>query len=151
ITQQFKTQNQTVAAALDASITGLRALAQDAAPIEDELRLAGQVEMDMEAESLALRELTLAMPQTRAIALTAGGTIRQFRTDRLLDLRIDLSYDAERLWQVIYPLLPAETRAEMADARIFGNEQHTIAIGGSYPADKPFNEAIRTVTATGAF
>jgi len=150
ITQQFKTQNQTVAAALEATITGLRALAENSAAIEDELRLASQIELDMQAEALTLRELTLAMPKTSAIGLSGGGTIRQFRTDRQLDLRFDLSYDAERLWQVIYPMLSATTRAEMADARIFGTEKQTIVIGGSYPADKPFNEAIRTVTASGA-
>lgn len=149
VTQRFNTQNQTVAATLDATITGLRSLADDGAAINDNVRLAGAVRANFETESLALEQLTLSMPQSNAISLAASGTIEQFLTQRHLNLKADLAYDAERLWQVIYPLLPAETKAELADAKILGIEKRQFVVQGSFPADMPFNEAIQGLTASG--
>lgn len=149
ITHRLNTQEQTVSATLDATIIGLRSLAEDGVAIEDELRLVGDVRADFGTALLTLDKLALSMPRSNAISLVASGTVQQFTTQRQLDLKADLNYDAERLWQVIYPLLSTEAKAEMADAKILGVEQRTFVIGGSFPADQPFNEAIRSVTATG--
>lgn len=150
-TQGFNTQGDTVSGNIDARVSGFRTLGEGAQQINDDIQLVGGVAMNLADKSLAVNDIRLQMPKTRALDLVAKGTIQRFDTDRQLDLGLTLKTDWEKLWQIIYPLLSSEMQAELADAKAFGIDQRTYTIQGSYPAGKPMHEAIRTVTASGGF
>ncbi len=147
--QQVNTQDQQIALEGSLNLRDLKPTDPDAARVDDEIRLVNTIRLDLAEESLAIQRLHLTMPRTQSLVVMVQGGVQQFATQRQLDLKAYVKTDWERLWQLAYPILPAETRKELADARFFGIEERNWTIQGSFPADKPFHEAIRTVSAAG--
>ncbi len=64
-------------------------------------------------------------------------------------VRIQANYDLAKLWTIVKPLLSPSTQQTLADLTITGHQQRTFTISGSYPADKPFNEAVAMINVGG--
>ncbi|MDB5172160.1 MAG: hypothetical protein JWN51_933 [Phycisphaerales bacterium] len=67
------------------------------------------------------------------------------------NVTIDLTYNATQIWAAVRPLMAKESQESYKDVKIAGNYTRQITLGGSMPADKPFNEAVKTLTAKGEF
>ena len=64
---------------------------------------------------------------------------------------IQLTYDLAKLWRIVKPMLPPSQQQSLADLKISGQQQRTFTVTGSYPADKPFNEAVAMIRVGGFF
>ncbi|MGB7158125.1 MAG: hypothetical protein WBD40_08670 [Tepidisphaeraceae bacterium] len=116
---------------------------------EKQLDLTQDVTIDTAAKKAAIKTLTLDMPSSGALKLAITGGLSDWEKARQLDnVRADITYDLAKLWPVIRPLI-SETPEDYKDLVIAGQATRTFLIGGSYPADLPFHEAVKTLTASG--
>ncbi len=67
----------------------------------------------------------------------------------IIRLRIQANYDLAKLWTIVKPMLSPDTQQQLADLTVTGHQQRAFTISGSYPADKPFNEAIAMINLGG--
>jgi hypothetical protein len=88
-------------------------------------------------------------------ALVVNGSIEDLdRARKFNNVTADLSYNLAIIWDAIKPMLSKEQKESLKDVKIAGTHDNTpehFAINGSLPADKPFNEAISSLTANGEF
>jgi hypothetical protein len=118
---------------------------------EKQLQLKQDVRINSASESLSLDNLVLDMASSKALRLTLAGAIRQWQTTRVFDnVKADVSYDLAQLWPIIRPLI-AEAPEDYKDLVIAGTDNRTFILRGSYPAGKPFHEAIKSLEADGGF
>lgn len=127
----------------------LKPTAPNSTAVNDELQLTNTITIDLPAQSINIQKFDLLMPRTQALGLSLAGTINHFESTRDLNLNAQIKTDWERLWQLIYPLLDARQKRELADAKFFGLDQRNWEISGTYPAGQPLHEAIRGLKLTG--
>lgn len=106
---------------------------------------------------LELREVSLALPASEAVALNVRGAVRAVRSERRFDgLVVDLAYDLARLWPIVKPMLPASMQKDLDRSAMAGKHRTRIPVTGRFPATDPrtgaplaFHESIRFVEANG--
>jgi hypothetical protein len=64
-------------------------------------------------------------------------------------MKMDLSYDADKVVKLVVPLLSSDLQKRLKDAQASGKYQQPFEIRGAYPAGKPFNEAVQQLAMTG--
>ena len=74
---------------------------------------------------------------------------RQIADDNPLSLQ--LTYDLAKLWPIVKPMLSPSSQQSLADLQIAGKQTRSFVVTGSYPADKPSNDAMALLKATGNF
>jgi hypothetical protein len=118
---------------------------------EPRISLANNVNLDPGVDALQINDLSLAMETTGAVRLAAKGTIRELDTNRRLDnVAVNLEYDAEKLWNILRPILdPATGGKSLEEWTMSGKRSQRIVLSGTYPANDP--NPIRFVTANGEF
>ncbi|MCS7033866.1 MAG: hypothetical protein NZ561_07705 [Phycisphaerae bacterium] len=117
--------------------------------IEKRIVVRNDLTADLQSASARIRDLSIDMPQSRAVSLKLAGQVNDWSSRReLQSITIELGYDLERLWPLLEPMLGAQLRETLAGARVAGAYTEKFTIGGSFP-DRPFAEAIRSVSAQG--
>lgn len=118
---------------------------------EKALRLLSNVSLDRRADVLGLDSVSLLSTTTHALDVVLKGRVLDFSSRRRIDnvLTADLTYDGAALWKMIVPLLSRETQQTAKDYVVAGKYQKQFQVRGSYPADKPFEEAIASLTVAG--
>lgn len=136
LTQRLGTQNDSVTAAGQVAITDFRAgLAERGAFREQVISLTNDVALDQAQKKILVNSLALDMQSSKALAFSLAGTIDDYERQRLLNLGMQLSYDADKLMKIVKPLLTPEQQAQLADITVAGvarDQQFTI--GGKWPA-----------------
>jgi hypothetical protein len=113
------------------------------------ITLANDLSLDPQAKSVDFRTISLEMPTSKALSLKLTGRIEQYDTQRTFDdVQADLTYDLEKIWRVLGPLMSQPGAKN--DLVLAGTASRSFRINGSYPADVPFNQAIRTLKVTGS-
>ncbi|MGF1633612.1 MAG: hypothetical protein ACFCVE_07155 [Phycisphaerae bacterium] len=141
------------AALLDAK---LRDEAGDVVLADRRIELTNDLLTDADLSAVNLDTLRLAGTDTRALELSAGGTIRQLQTQPVFDeVVVDVAYDLAQLKALLLPLVDEETRNTLADVELAGQRSGQVRLSGTYASqgpdgqERPFNEAIRSLRATG--
>ncbi len=105
---------------------------------------------DTVAKSATITDLTVAMPDTKAMGVNMKGKVVDWETKRQLEgVVMNLNYDLAQLWPLVKPMLSPEQREQYKDLKIGGQFQRVFNVAGSYPANVPFNQAIQNVTMDG--
>jgi hypothetical protein len=156
ITQSLGTQGDTIALNGKGTIDDFRVDATDPANpntgfIEKQVALVNNLSYDGKRKNLAISALKLDMAGSDALHVSAVGSLlgvgdkQEFK-----DFKLTLGYDLAKLWPMIYPMLAPEQQKDLKDAKLAGKYTEEFPIAGSYPAGKPWNQAVRTLRANGA-
>jgi hypothetical protein len=113
--------------------------------MEKSVKLANDVSLDAGQQLLSIRNVSLAMEATRALELALKGNVKDLSASRTLDgVSGTIGYDWAKVWQIVEPMLDPATRKDLK-LTLVGKGSKPFSLAGSYPANKPFNEAIRSV------
>jgi hypothetical protein len=122
---------------------------------EDMVAIHEACTLDMKSLTLAIAPsdpLTVTLKSSGALALAISGTASDLSASRKLDgVTIVLDYDLAKIWPIVQPMLSQAQQQKLADLVIAGKQKRTFLVSGTYPAGLPMNQAIKTLTASGAF
>jgi hypothetical protein len=118
---------------------------------EEAVEIANHLVVDVDRMDAVINVLTLNTVSSGAVALSMKGAVRDFMNARQFEsVVVDVTYDPAPLAQLAKPFIATDPNALLADLTAGGGKvTKQWVIGGSLPADKPFNEAIRSLTARG--
>jgi hypothetical protein len=117
---------------------------------EPEFSIASDVSYDQAHSVVDLANLSLDMHGTGALRLALRGKISDLSGARnLKGVSATLHYDAAGLWKLIYATLAPEQRESYKDLKLSGTVDREFVFAGSYPADRPFNQAVKSLTIQG--
>ena len=93
----------------------------------------------------------MATKTSGALKLSASGTARDFtRACKLEGVTLKIDPDLAKLWDLIAPMLPADTRENFKGMKIAGKGERTFTIAGSFPQDKPAAQAFQSLSIDGS-
>ncbi|HYO09528.1 MAG TPA: hypothetical protein VER17_11200, partial [Tepidisphaeraceae bacterium] len=159
VTQNVGTKSNAIQLAGDATVTKFVVLGTDgkAAFTEEKITLANDLVADTTAKTATINNVALDMASSKAAGVQLKGVVQDWEIGRKLNgVAMNLSYDLEKLWPMIKPMLAPETQESLKDLKVAGQFQRTFNVGGSYPAagadGQPlaFNQAIKFLTMDGA-
>ena len=160
VAQQVHTDAGKIALVGDTTINKFIVLGADNKPAftEDKVVLNNNLLADTNTKTATINALQLSMPTSNAAGLSIKGVVQDWEVQRKLDgVAVDLSYDLQKLWPLIKPMLAPETQESLKDLKIAGQQKRTFNIRGSYPAkvagserELAFHESIANVSADGA-
>ena len=143
--QRLSAERGGLVAAGSAVVNNLSVKGEEATFTEKVVRLVNDVNLDAAKSVLSIRNVSLAMEQSKALELKLAGNILDFTTERRLEnVKGSLGYDWAKVWGIVEPMLSPETRKGL-ELRVAGTGRRDFAFSGSLPADKPFNEAVRSL------
>jgi hypothetical protein len=125
---------------------------------EDKIAIHNGFDVDLGTYSIIIdrsHPISLSLESTGALAVQVTGTVndlplrRQIADGDPVQIRVD--YDLAKLWKIVKPMLSPSQQQQLADLTVTGHQQRTFTISGSYPADKPFNEAVAMINVGGYF
>jgi hypothetical protein len=156
ITQSLGNQGDTIALNGKGTIDDFRVDPSDPANpnagfSEKQVALVNNLSYDGKQKNLAISTLKLDMAGSDALHVSAVGSLlgvggkQEFK-----DFKLTLGYDLAKLWPIVYGMLSPEDQKDLKDAKLAGKYEKLFTLAGSYPAGKPSNEAIRTLTMNGA-
>jgi hypothetical protein len=148
LTQKIATQQDQVTLLGNISVPDFQT---DANAKAQNLSVKNDVVADMKNKNATINALSVSMPDTKALSLDLKGKVLDWAARRQFDgLVMNLSYDLAQLWPIVKPMLSPEQQEKYKDLKISGQYAREFHVTGSYPADKEFAEAIKTVQADGA-
>lgn len=154
LTQSTETKADLITLTGDAAVANLTVddtARNQPAFTEKLLALTNQLSFDSKQKNLNISSLKIDMTSSDAFHVALAGSVLGIGTRQAFDnLKLTLGYDLEKLWPIVYPMLPLAQQKDLKDAKVAGKFTKVFTIAGSYPAGKPFNEAIRSVTANGS-
>jgi hypothetical protein len=111
--------------------------------------VVGALESGMKV--LDVQGLTAQAVTTNAFALNVKGKILDLGSAQRIEnaMKVDLSYDADKIVKLLVPLLSPDLQKRLKDAQASGKYQEPFDIRGAFPAGKPFNEAVQQLAMTG--
>ncbi len=115
---------------------------------EDLVSLANDIAYVTSGDDAAVNVNTLSasMKSSGALNLSlTGGSVQKLNTDRVIQLQPKLDYDLAKLWPIIQPMMGDSYKT----LKITGHYQKQFNVTGSYPANQPSTEAIKTLNADG--
>jgi hypothetical protein len=123
---------------------------------EDKIVVQNGFDIDFGTYSIIIPKanpISVSLESTGALAVQITGTINDVPLRRQIPddnpVRIQANYDLAKLWTIVKPLLSPDTQKQLADLTVTGHQQRAFTISGSYPADKPFNDAITMLNVGG--
>lgn len=150
LVQKLSTEGGAIGLAGTADLTNFQVLDSQGKPTfaEDKVAVTNDLKINQKAKNVA-GNLNV---DSKALGVKFTGGVKQFDTARTIDpgTSLVLDYDAAQVWQIVRPMMSPESQQSLADLRVAGKKQATFQLGGSYPADVPFQQAIQQLTATGA-
>lgn len=150
LNQKLSTAGQAIALNGNLQIEDFRVRDEGREVFNEKLvKLVNDLNLDQEAKSIVFQNVSLEMPTSKALALKLTGRIEQYDTQRKFDdVQADLTYDLAKIWRVVQPLMSKP--GEKNDLVVAGTASRSFRVNGSYPADVPFNQAIKSLQATGS-
>lgn len=125
---------------------------------EDKISIGNPLDFDFQTFSVIIdraNPIAISLESTGALGVQVTGTVNDvILTRRISDdnpVAVQLTYDLAKLWKIVKPLLPPSQQQSLADLKISGQQQRTFTVSGSYPADKPFNDAVAMIRVGGFF
>ena len=117
---------------------------------EDQIEIVNDLSIDLSKSDLVINAATLKMASSAALSVTAKGAIRDYGNARRFDnVTADVAYVLEALWPLVKPFVATEPDSPLAELQVSGRVERQFTVGGQLPANLPFNEAIKQLTATG--
>jgi hypothetical protein len=156
-TIQKNAGDSTITLVSDGGIGQFKVLGTSQQPVfaEDSVAIHQACSFDIKSRTIAIAAadpMTLTLKSSGALALAISGTASDLSASRKLDgVTIALDYDLAKIWPIVQPMLPPDKQQKLADLVIAGKQKRTFLVSGTYPAGLPFNQAIKTLTASGAF
>ena len=114
---------------------------------EPQLVVANDVSAAAGMTAVTIRNLAVAMQSSGAlnVAIT-NGRIDDLPGARRMNLPVQLHYDLAKLWPIVHPMLLTPGQPDTyADVKISGTFDRPARIAGSYPANVPFTEAVKSL------
>ncbi|MGD1277832.1 MAG: AsmA family protein [Tepidisphaeraceae bacterium] len=97
-----------------------------------------------------VRNLALSLVVPGA-TVSVSGAVSDLAGQRKLDgAAVNLDYDLAKLWPLIKPMLPPAQQQKLADLTITAKQKRSFNIVGSFPAGKPFGDAIASLELYGS-
>jgi hypothetical protein len=102
-----------------------------------------------DSDSIHLADVTAQLGD--AMKASIKGSIHDISTQRRIDgMQVVLDYDLSKMWPIARPIvLTAQQQQEYAQMGMTGKFQKAFDFSGSYPANVPFNSAIKNLHAKG--
>ncbi len=117
---------------------------------EPKISIVNDLGIDLTNHNAKINALSVDMPASGAVKLNVTGGVTDWVTKRQIDnIVVKLSYDLEKLWPMVMPLLSPEQQAQFKDLALTGKFDKTINVSGTLPADVDFAKAIKLLTASG--
>ena len=123
---------------------------------EDKVVLDNDLVADTNAKTAVINRVALDMATSKALGLMLKGTLKDWERQRAFEnVVVELPYDLAKVWEIVRPMLDAETQESLKDLKVAGQYKSVITVGGSYPAtdasgnELAFNEAFKHVQASG--
>ncbi len=115
---------------------------------EDLLSVTNDVAVPPGMTAVGIRNLAVAMQSSKALNVAiANGRVDDLNGARQMKLPVSLHYDLAKLWPIIHPMLLTPGQPDpYADLNITGVFDRPANIAGSYPANVPFTEAVKTLS-----
>ncbi|HEY1629085.1 MAG TPA: hypothetical protein VGF52_04445, partial [Tepidisphaeraceae bacterium] len=142
-----KLQNQSNGFSLDGTATASNfQVMQNGKAVfsENQINVADQVNVDPAAKNAIVQKLTVEMAQSQALGVKFSGQLQDWDGARTISglnsdkARLDLTYDAEKLWAIAYPMLSPAMQTQYKDLKVRGKITKTFTVWGAYPAqDSP--------------
>ena len=118
---------------------------------EPKIAMAVDVSADTVAHNAKISSLRVDTPNSGAVQLIVTGGVTDWETKRQMDnIVVHFNGEWDKLWPIIKPLIPADTRAQVNDLVLTGKFERVINVSGSLPANVPFNEAVKSLSADGS-
>jgi hypothetical protein len=137
-------------------VKGQPASASQLAFSEDKIAIHNGFDYDAKTFSIIIdraNPISVSLESTGALAVQVTGTVHDLPLRRQIadddHVAIQATYDLAKLWTIVKPLLPPSQQQSLADLTVSGKQQRTFTISGSYPADKPFNQAVAMINVGG--
>ncbi len=119
---------------------------------EPKIAIALDVSADTVAHNAKSNSIRVETPGSGAVQLIVTGGVNDWEIKRQMDgVVVRFNGDWDKLWPIIKPLIPADQRQQVADLALGGKFERVINVSGSYPANVPFNEGIKSLNADGSF
>jgi hypothetical protein len=123
---------------------------------EDKIAIQNGFDVDFGTYSVIIdwaNPISVSLESTKALAVQITGTVNDVPLRRQIagddPVQIQANYDLAKLWSIVKPLLSPSQQQTLADLTVTGQQQRKFTISGSYPADKPFNQAIAMINVGG--
>ncbi|MGD0462906.1 MAG: hypothetical protein ABSB74_10500 [Tepidisphaeraceae bacterium] len=123
---------------------------------EDKIAIHNGFDFDFGTYSVIIdraNPISVSLESTKALAVQITGTVNDLPLRRQIPdddrVQIQANYDLAKLWSIVKPLLSPSQQQSLADLTVTGQQKRTFTISGSYPADKPFNQAIAMINVGG--
>ncbi len=117
---------------------------------EDQLTVSNSIGYNPANDTLVLNDLSVQMRSSAALALNVKGRINQAQTARRLEnVTLTLTPDWQKLWDLARPLLDEPTRQKIGELALTGKQAQGFILNGSFPADVPPMEALKTLQVAG--
>jgi hypothetical protein len=104
---------------------------------EDQLSLTNDVSADVKTATATIRDFSLNMQSTGALALTlSNGQLIDWADERKIadKLQAKLRIDWPKFWTLVRPMLDPKTLESLKDLELAGVMDKTFTVSGSYPA-----------------
>ena len=118
---------------------------------EEAVELANDVSLDVNKMDATINAFTLNTTSSGAMSLSAKGAVRDVLNARRFDnLTADVTYDPAVVAQLAKPFIAADPTSLLADLTAASEKvTRQWLVTGSMPADKSFNESIKSVIVDG--
>jgi hypothetical protein len=152
--------DQGMAVSLDGDLTAtdFKVLNADGKPavVERQVVLKNGLDAFPDRKLARVRTLTLSMPESNAAGLQFAGEVVDWDTNRFMKgvegehrAALLLTYDLEKLWPILKPMLSPETQESLKTAKIAGKHNQKFEIWGKYPNRPTFAESIKYLNVQG--
>ena len=129
-----------------------------AAFTEKQIAIKNDLSANLKTSTANINTLTVDMPDSKAVGVSVTGGVNDWLVKReLRDVKADLSYDLEKIWPIIKPLLAAETQETLKDLKVAGKYTKRFNLRGAFPAQNSkhevlaFNQSVRSLNGDGGF
>lgn len=117
---------------------------------EPQLGIAGRVLLATAQKTISLDQLAVTSSQG-LINLSISGKLSDLgKSNRIENAKVDLTPDLGKLWTIIYAMLPPEQQTKIGEMVLAGRGTDSITISGTYPMDRPPEEAIKSLSVNGS-
>jgi hypothetical protein len=127
-----------------------------AAFVEKQIAVRNDLSANLRTSTAKINTLTIDMPESKAVGVVVTGAISDWVVKReLQNVKLDLSYDLEKIWPIVKPMLSPETQETLKDLKVVGKYTKPFTLRGSLPAknakgeELAFNQSVKNLNGEG--
>ena len=84
------------------------------------------------------------------MTLNASGEVADLgKANRVENAKVEITPDLARIWPIVYAMLTPIQQQKIGQLDLAGKDTNIINVSGSFPADKPYADAVKQLTASG--